>query len=79
MFFGKIGLYPAHIGIKTHGQHAIRFIKDEHLQVVKGERLAKQMVQDTAWSTYNQMSSSLESGKLVTVSNPAIYCDGAVT
>ncbi len=71
-FVGQIAGNLDHIGIKADGEHAIGFVKNQHLDFCKMQGSPEQMIKDAPGGADNHLTAVFQGVKLLFVAHAAI-------
>src|SRR4030042_6594106 len=71
----KGSLYPFHVGVKAHGQHAVGFIKNEHLKMFKRKCPLEKMIEYAPRRTDDNVRTVAKCVYLLAITNTAVHSD----
>ena len=75
--FRQVAFDGLHIFVKAHRQHAVGFVKDEHLKVVERKRAFEQVIQHAPGRADDDVRPLLEAVDLAAIADTAIDGHGA--
>ena len=74
---GQVAFDLKHVREKTHGQHPVGFVEDEHFEGIQREGAPEQVIEDPAGCADDDVRAALERVHLRAVAHPAIDRDRA--